>query len=537
MFSFRRIRWYAREWIAAALFLALVALGAVLLRDQWRPVRYRLSISAGSVQGLRHRITERLAEQAETRGVSLAVVGTSGSWVALDRVEAGQLDFAMVQGGLDPSFHPHVRQVAALLIEPLHLLIKGGTHARVADTLAALKGKRVNIGPVGSGTHELSLDVLRFAGLVPRDERGHGDFAIETLGYDELLDPGRGAELPDAVFTVSSLPSPVARELVLRHYQLVPLPFGEAYALNSLNRRRPAGPDGSGGRPDDVTQVHIYPTHIPAFTYGIDPPAPPQDIATFGPQLLLVANQAVPATAVRRVLETVFAPGFAQLAKPALDVKLLESPPEYDWHVGTRQFLDANKPVLAGEVIDLLEKVSSLSGAVLGAAFFLWQWLRQRYRRRRDLGFESYLVKVAAIEEQALALEMQAQLDIKELLRLQRELAILKNQALNRFAEGKLGGGELLSGFLSHVNDSRNYLNRLILHQRDNLEDQAMSERRPAEAIWHEAMGESPSQEPEIRRGEPDGDGLPRPVEPSTEPAPAGTDSPGLAAGSSPSLS
>jgi hypothetical protein len=109
---------------------------------------------------------------------------------------------------------------------------------------------------------------------------------------------------------------------------------------------------------------------------------------------------------------------------------------------------------------------------------------------------------------------MQAQLDIKELLRLQRELAIVKNQALSRFAEGKLGGRDLLSGFLSHVNDSRNYLNRLILHQRDNLEERATSERRPAAMIWQEVLGEATSAEPVLGQGEKGIDGQSRPVEP-----------------------
>jgi hypothetical protein len=162
--------------------------------------------------------------------------------------------------------------------------------------------------------------------------------------------------------------------------------------------------------------------------------------------------------------------------------------PEYPLHPGTLRYRDLNKPVVAGDVIDLLEKEASLAGAVLGAFFFLWQWVRQRLRRKRELGFESYMLKVAAIDEQALALEMEARLEIKELLRLQRELCRLKNEALARFAEGKLEGGELLSGFVSHVNDARNYLNRLILHERDNLEDQAVKERRTTESVWSEAL-------------------------------------------------
>jgi hypothetical protein len=167
-------------------------------------------------------------------------------------------------------------------------------------------------------------------------------------------------------------------------------------------------------------------------------------------------------------------------------------------HRGTELYLSLNKTLLACDVIDLLEKGTSLAGAILGALFFLWQWIRQRVRRRRELGFESYMLKVAAIEEQALALEMAAKLEIKELLRLQRELGRLKNEALARFAEGRLEGGELFSGFVSHVNDARNYLNRLVLHERDNLEDRAIKERRSPESVWNEALGASSTQKPAL---------------------------------------
>ena len=107
-------------------------------------------------------------------------------------------------------------------------------------------------------------------------------------------------------------------------------------------------------------------------------------------------------------------------------------------------------------------------------------------------------VKVAAIEQKALDLELGAMLDLKELLRLQVDLSRLKNEALSRFAEGNSRARLLISGFVAHVNDARNYLTRLILHERDNLENRAKTENRPAEELWVETIGEWPG---EIRAG------------------------------------
>jgi len=241
---------------------------------------------------------------------------------------------------------------------------------------------------------------------------------------------------------------------------------------------------------DDVTKFRIYPTVIPAYTYGIESPSPPTPLATFGPRLLLVAHESIPTQAVRLVLETIFSTNFAQYYRPPLDPSLLDLAPEYPWHVGTDEYREYHKPLRAGQVVDLMEKATSLTGAVVGALFFLRQWLRQYFRRKRELGFESYMVKVAAIEQKALELEMGVMLDLRELLRLQVEVSRIKNEALSRFAAGKLEGEALISGFVTHVNDARNYLTRLILHERDNLQNRAESQQRPAEELWAETLGE-----------------------------------------------
>jgi TRAP-type uncharacterized transport system substrate-binding protein len=501
-FSRKRFRLYAREVIAATLCLTGLGIAAAVFFSQIRPSWYRLTISGGSSEGLRSQIAERLAEEARSRQLNLRLVPTAGSRETLDLIDARKLDVALVQGGLDPTHHPHVRQVAALHIEPLHLLVKPALRPLVGESLRAIRGKTVNLGPAGSGTHDLALDVLRFAGLEPKRADGTGDYIVATLTYRDLLDSTNTAELPDVVFTVSALPSPVVRTLVARHhYHLVELPFGEAFALDALNRRNLGTPELVGADSSDVTKLQIQSTAIPAFTYGVEPPVPPMELQSFGPRLLLVAHEAVASQAVRRLLETVFSPRFAQLTKPPLDATNLSGSPEYPLHDGTLEYIEFNKPLVAGDVIDLLEKGTSLIGGVLGGAFFLWQWVRHRYRRKRELGFETYMVKVAEIEEKALGLEMQASLDLGELLKLQRDLGRLKNQALARFAEGKLEGEQLISGFVSHVNDARNYLNRLILHERENLEDRASELKRPTQALWDETVGAAQA-EPETPASE-----------------------------------
>lgn len=492
MAPIRRFRKVGREWLAAALGVAAIGLAIAVYVRGTRPPIYRLTMTAGSIQGLRNQIAERLAADAAKRRIPIHVVGTTGSSEALDRVDSGSLDLALVQGGLGPGKRTNVRQVATLHVEPLHLLVKEEHHEEVSRSLEALRGKTVNLSEPGSGTYDLAMEVLKFAGLTPRAEGVPGDFTLATMGYRELESERVPGRLPDAAFMVSALPSPVARHLVLKHhYRLVPLSFGEAFSLDVLRHDVPTLSTRRGA--DNVERVHVYMTEIPAYTYGLEPPVPPKSIATLGTRLLLVANTNVNPKAVRRVVETIFSPEFAQLARPPLDAKLLDLAPELEWHPGTLQYLERNKPLIAGDAVDFMEKGTSLIGALLGGVFFLWQWWKQRYRRKRELGFEAYMLKVTAIERQAHQFEVGAVLDLKELLRLQAELSQLKGEALDKFAEGDIEGEELFSGFVSHVNDTRSYLTRLILHERESLEKRARFERRSPEALWHEAVGDTPA--------------------------------------------
>ncbi|MDR3638413.1 MAG: TAXI family TRAP transporter solute-binding subunit [Isosphaeraceae bacterium] len=476
-FRLRRSLW---DWLVAALGVAALGVAALIYVRQpdARPVR--LTITAGSAEGLRHQVALTLAGEAKGRGVEIRPKPTAGSEEALNRVDAGALDLALVQGGLDIGPRGNVRQVAALYVEPLHLLVKEEIHADVSRHLAALRGKVVNLSEPESGTFVLAREVLDFVGL------RRGDLNHATMSYAQLVGERDRGKLPDAVFMVSLLPSPVAKHLVTeQRYRLVPLPFARAFALGAVAESDPS-PVRRG-----VERSSVFDALIPAYTYAVDPPVPADVVNTLGTRLLLVANKNVDADAIGRVLDVVFTTRFAQLALPPLDPKLLDLPPELPWHEGTLAYLGRQKPLIAADVIDLLEKEISIGAAMVGGTFFLWQWFRRRVRRRRDVGFGLYLKRVMAVERKAEELESSAVIDLAELLRLQHELGGLRLEALERYAAGELEGEELMSGFLAHVGDARGYLTRLILHVRENLEKSARAQGRPAGALWHEALGES----------------------------------------------
>jgi hypothetical protein len=360
------------------------------------------------------------------------------------------------------------------------LLVKPELQSLVNEKgLSQLAGRKINLGAIGSGTHSLASSVLRFAGLRMDSEQGDALYHPNAMNYAELLTAEKGS-LPDAVFTVSSLPSPIADFLTDKHdFRLVPIPFGEAFSLQALSEL--------GTKPEEgaIDKRHVYPTTIPAFTYRVEPASPAESLKTVGTRLLLVVHERVPGEAVKRILECLYDSSFIPSDR-SLENSLLDLPPEFPLHPGAELYRQRNKPIIAGDAIDYLEKVLAIAATVAGGTFFVVQWYLRSNRRKREASFASYMERVIQIENESMQNELAAQLDLATLIRLQRELAVLKSEAVSRFAAGKLEGEGLIHGFLALVNDARNQLTRLILHQRENIEEIAASQNHSVGEVWLE---------------------------------------------------
>src|SRR5271157_5697753 len=80
---------------------------------------HTLTIRAGHKPTTRDPMARVLQRGAVTSGIHLEILDSPGSEDALDRVNAGTLDLALVLGGLRVENRPNVRQIATLNIEPL----------------------------------------------------------------------------------------------------------------------------------------------------------------------------------------------------------------------------------------------------------------------------------------------------------------------------------------------------------------------------------------------------------------------------------
>jgi TRAP-type uncharacterized transport system substrate-binding protein len=447
------------KWVAPLAGLGALGLAAFFLFHSAAPRNYRLRVTAGNRLGMRHQVAQMLQAELAHQGIELELRETHGSEEALDEVNARTLDAALVQGGLKGSGRPAVRQVLPLHMEALHLLVKEEWFDKVSQHLGALEGRSVCLSEAGSGTHSLAVDVLAFAGLHPRDaDHPRGYVPVEMSRQMMMAEKDR-ARLPDAFLLVAMLPSPTARYLVDKYrYRLVPLPFAEAFGLEALASAQAGLGRGNAGL---VDKGHTYPFRIPAFACSVEPPVPAEPVPTIGTRLLLVAHRDVAHQEIRHLVEATLRSKVARNGHPPLNAKVLDMPPEFPWHDGTKLYRSRNEPVVSGMVLDSAHKGLAIFAAAASGLFVLWQWSKQRGHLMLAEGLHSYLRQVTRIEKQAQEIEGGRLADPGQLAALQGELGRLKTEALDRFTQGELGGKELLSAFLVQVADVRAYLLRL----------------------------------------------------------------------------
>ncbi len=455
--SFRRFFDSPRALVLAA--IAALAFAAVSLFLARREDRIAIRLAAGDARGRRAEIAEALADEARNHGLDVTIVPSEGSEDSREMVERREVDVALVQGGLDGN--DDVREVAPLVLEVLHLLVRGDSNVWALEDL---RGQRVMLAPPGSGTRRLSLALTELAGLHP----GH-DYTEVAMTYADL-DEASASELPDAIFHISTLPSPNARRLLIgRGYRLVPLPFGEAMSLRD---------------------VAVTAGAIPAYAYDAAPATPREDVPTLATRMIAIASRSTRAEAVRRLLEALESERFLRRANLPRPDPALFLQPEFPLHPGTIGWMHRDDPLFTSDDVQGIESLRSFIVSLIVAFVLLYRW----WRTRRLHGLDTYLADAARIDRDAMLVEDAASLDLPRMLSLRSELGRVKTSALAAFSRGEIHSEELLSSFLVHCADVRQHLDRMILSERERMQKVARG-RGEAEAdvmrtLWAEALQE-----------------------------------------------
>jgi TRAP transporter TAXI family solute receptor len=189
----------------AALVVLLLARAAPGLAAPAQSRTYNLA--SGSIEGIYFPLAWDIAASARQAGLEIRVLPSEGSKQNLAWLAEGRADFALTQSDTAWDYHHGhggfassavgLRAIAPLYTEAVHILIRRPLYVhRVED----LRGKRISVGPIGSGTEDNAVQVLAAAGLT-LDE-----VAARHLGTGETIAALRQGEL-DAAFITSGVPS------------------------------------------------------------------------------------------------------------------------------------------------------------------------------------------------------------------------------------------------------------------------------------------------------------------------------------------
>jgi TRAP-type uncharacterized transport system substrate-binding protein len=165
-----------------------------------------VTMATGAAGGANHELGLRYRDILARSGVRLRLVNTTGGLDNLarlrDRRSGVQVGF--IQGGTTTKDEsPNVESLGSIFFEPLWLFYRSG----IGDGIERYRGRRISIGPEGSGGRALALEIMK---------RTKVDAVVgEVLGFppqeaaDKLI-----AGAIDIAFIVSGWDSPAVQRLM-----------------------------------------------------------------------------------------------------------------------------------------------------------------------------------------------------------------------------------------------------------------------------------------------------------------------------------
>lgn len=207
-----------KMWFLGAALMVLLGVGLILLR--LHPPG-QLVLAAGPSGGAYSHIAEQYRAKLAEDGIELTIVETAGSVENAQLIATGQVDAALLQGGVKVD-NLEVEAIGAIFYEPLVLLVRRDT--LVPGNPALWNGLRINSGNDGSGTAAAFRDFEEAVGL-PSNANTH-----LAMNYENAVSALAQSGLDIAVF-VAPIDAPYLK-LAYREPTIRILPLAHSEAIS-----------------------------------------------------------------------------------------------------------------------------------------------------------------------------------------------------------------------------------------------------------------------------------------------------------------
>ena len=410
-----------------------------------------IRIGYGTGGAVRKYFLEQLAIQGKKQNLDLRLVPTEGTDETLSVIDQNGADLGLIAGAIEDRESRRVLEITPLYMEPLQLLVREELYEPVLKDFGRLRGTSIAMDGQNTATSLLAAELLRFIGLTD-PATGQPRYQRVDLPQSQLLSRRGDSSLPDAIFQIAGVPSPVVRSLIVDNgYRLVPLPFGSSFNLDKF--RDTEAPDPFAGATLRLDKSFVEEAVIPAFVYGVLPSVPPSDTRTIATRLLLVGSDRLDDQTVRRVLELILSPEVRSLTQPALTVDLLNSSYQFDRHPGTDYYLSSLKPFNIDGVFQAYSRIGELWGIIIALYFASAKGLKMWQERKAQTTTKSvgdFLGEVLAVE-----VAVHASSTAEDRIALDQRLSDIKKTAIELQLAGQLEDAETFHSLLVTLSDTR----------------------------------------------------------------------------------
>ncbi|MDR2875663.1 MAG: ABC transporter substrate-binding protein [Methylobacillus sp.] len=222
-----------------------------------------ITISAGPKDGVFDRQAQRYAALLAENGVTLKIVTSAGlyeNWQRLKDPKSG-VDLAFIQGGADAEGAEDLVSLGSVSHQPILIFYLGEL-----TLLSDLKGKKIAIGPAGSGSNQLALTLLAANGVKPNE----AGTELLNLDSDEAVRALQENKIA-AAFIMSESASIANLKTLMRDPEI------HLYSFRQV---------GAYARKYD----YLDPLVLPEGTIDLGANLPARDVNLLGPMIELVAR-------------------------------------------------------------------------------------------------------------------------------------------------------------------------------------------------------------------------------------------------------
>ncbi len=198
------------------------------------PTQY-LNIATGGTAGTYYPLGGAMAEiwNKNVKGVNATAQSTGASVANVNLLKENKADIIMVQNDIvyyaangiemfKDNQYADVRGIATLYTEPIQIVAKSNTKIKNLDDL---KGKKVSVGPIGSGSEVNARQILAAAGIT------YADFNPQYLSLADASSNIKDGNIDAMIFT-AAYPTAAIQDLNAQHeIQMIPIEDAVADAL------------------------------------------------------------------------------------------------------------------------------------------------------------------------------------------------------------------------------------------------------------------------------------------------------------------